>query len=81
MIVVTPPAAAERGCARHAFAGRAAGVHVRVDVPGQDQLPGGDVDALLGRSARPAPASAAMRPSAMPISPSRAALPGARSGR
>ena len=33
--------------ARDALARRAAGVHVRVDVAGQDELPGGDVDALL----------------------------------
>ena len=37
MIVVTPPAAAEARRALDALARRAAGVHVRVDVPGQDR--------------------------------------------
>ena len=47
MIVVTPPAAAAAVARVDALARRAAGVHVGVDVAGQDELPRGDVDALV----------------------------------
>ena len=76
MIVVTPPAAAEAVARVDALARRAARVHVGVDVTGQDELPRGDVDALVPRVSSPGAASAAMRPSAMPISPSSMRPPG-----
>ena len=75
MIVVTPPAAADVVARVDALARSAAGVHVRVDVAGQDELPGRDVDALVPAQLAGA-GEHAMRPSAMPISPSARRPPG-----